>query len=217
MAKKCRTRWTNQQIQQKIDRIFEAYATLSIDKLRAENEVPTIRNLDSSNYVPVDGIKDPEYREMVFADRKRRMKDFSFNKIYKYNGGHPNKHSNNRGNALGAPGEFHSAHEEFIATGEDMETDFKVTRFDVEMYTESLRAPKDMFRPKSFFRSKVIESFEFKKHFSMLFYYAYFLVGLFAANIAVRQYMKYRRAVQEKKLSAGVYKMTEDGVVYVDN
>lgn len=175
-----------------------------------------MRDLNSSNYTPLEKLVDADYKELVVSDRKRRMNDFNYNKIYRYNGGYPNKHSMRRGNALGTPGEFHAIHNEFIHTGEDQETDFKVTRHDVELFTQSKKVGKELKeKSKGWFRPAVIDNFGLRKTFFAAYYLFGFVVALFVVTNSLALVFKYRRSVQEKNIKNGTYKVSEDGVVYI--
>ena len=191
---------------------------MSIDKERAANDVPEVRTLDSSNYTPVEKLADQEYKAMILADRKRRMKEFNYNKIYMYNGGYPNKYTPIRGTALDLPGRFHEIHTEFIYTGEDLETDFKVTRHDVETYTRSRKAAKESLeQPKSWHRPEIIEGGAFSQASSFFYTIFLFLGGLFVARHMIGTYFSFRRYKQDTMINTGAYKVSEDGVVYCDN
>ena len=177
-----------------------------------------MKTLDASNYTPIEKVNDADFKAIVLEDRKRRMKEFNYNKIYMYNGGVPNKWSFNRGTALSEPGDFHNIHEEFMVNGEDTETDFKVTRHDVELYTRARKAMKvHLDAPKSWFRPQVYDGNAFTLSFSMLYYIALFFGRLIATRILLKAYFKSRIYFQDRNIKSNKYKVTEDGVVYVDN
>lgn len=163
----------------------------------------------------MEKVADKEYKDMILQNRKERAEYYNYNKIYKYNGGVPNKNSAFRGSAIGAPGDFHALHQEFEISGEDLETDFKVTRYDVELYTRSRRASKELLEsPRSWFRPQVLESYSATQTFYTTYYYVLFVLAAFVSFHAVSYIHKSRRYMQEYKLKTGEYKMSDDGVVY---
>ena len=205
-------------MQQRLNEIFEAYATLSIEEERNKEQIQAIKEHTSENYASIGQLKDQQLREKIEEQRKDRLKEFNINALYRYNGGHPNKFNEFRGNALGRPGDFHSLKREWEKTEEDCLTDFKVTDRDVDLYTEVKRAQKDYHDVnRSYFRPEVLENFSMTERFSTLYYCLLFVASVYTLRELNYWMHNYVRKNSETYLKLKIFEKNEDGVVYVRN
>lgn len=195
--------------------IFEAYATLSIEEERTKTQIDVIKELNSDNYVTVSGLKDQVLKQSIEQQSKEKLTEFNINPLYRYNGGFPNRFSENRGTALGKPGQFHSIDNEWAKTESDHDTDFKVTERDVDLFTEVRKSQKEYFDTyRSYYRPEVIEKFKMSERFDTLHKVFGFIVGLFFLRELFRRNAQRNRKNTEYLLNSGRVKKTKDGVVY---
>lgn len=173
-----------------VQEIFEAYATLSIERNRGAAAAFVPKKGDSDSFVTAADAVGGETAALMRDQREERalmMKRYNVNALGRYRGGAPRRHSYARGSALAPPGEYHSLAEQNELEGANASCDFHVTRQDVvELYRYKLDDEEArLIKPTYFFAEP--EEFSTRKLRNFLKIVAG-VAGFFALGKAVELY-----------------------------